>query len=129
MREAPLFGHGTGSIHDQFRKSVVGQSGMAAELSANPHNQTLAVGLQIGLVGIAVLLAMWTAHLALFRFDSFPAWVGLVVVMQNVIGSLFNSHLFDFTHGWAYVIGVGVAGGTVLKESGAWPQREHNLIS
>ena len=35
--------------------------------------------------------------------------------MQNVIGSLFNSHLFDFTHGWTYVIGVGIAGGTVLK--------------
>jgi hypothetical protein len=67
---------------------------MAAEVSANPHNQTLAVGIQIGLVGIAVLLAMWTAHLALFRSNSFPAWVGLVVVMQNVIGSLFNSYLF-----------------------------------
>ena len=126
MREAPLFGHGTGSIRDQFRQSVVGQSGMAAEVSANPHNQTLAVGIQLGLVGIAVLLAMWIAHLALFRSNSFAAWVGLVVVMQNVIGSLFNSHLFDFTHGWAYVIGVGIAGGTVLRESGAWPQREHN---
>jgi hypothetical protein len=128
MREAPLFGHGTGSIRDQFRRSVVGQSGVAAEVSANPHNQTLAVGIQIGLVGIAVLLAMWTAHLALFRLNSFAAWVGLVVVMQNVIGSLFNSHLFDFTHGWAYVIGVGIAGGTVLRQSGAWPQREHNSI-
>jgi O-antigen ligase len=128
MREAPLFGHGTGSIRDQFRRSVVGQSGVAAEVSANPHNQTLAVGIQIGLVGIVVLLAMWTAHLALFRSNSLAAWVGLVVVMQNVIGSLFNSHLFDFTHGWAYVIGVGIAGGTVLRESGAWPQREHNSI-
>ena len=128
IREAPLFGHGTGSIRDQFRQSVVGQSGVAAEVSANPHNQTLAVGIQIGLIGIAVLLAMWTAHLALFRPNSFAAWVGLVVVMQNVISSLFNSHLFDFTHGWAYVIGVGIAGGTVLRQSGAWPQREHNSI-
>jgi O-antigen ligase len=127
IRAAPLFGHGTGSIRDQFRQ-VVGQSGVAAEVSANPHNQTLAVGIQIGLIGIAVLLAMWTAHLALFRPNSLAAWVGLVVVMQNVISSLFNSHLFDFTHGWAYVIGVGIAGGTVLRQSGAWPQREHNSI-
>jgi len=129
IREAPLLGHGTGSVGDQFRRSAVGQSGIAAEVSDNPHNQTLAVGIQIGLVGIAVLLAMWAAHLALFRANSFAAWVGLVVVMQNVISSLFNSHLFDFTHGWAYVIGVGIAGGTVLKESGAWPQREHNSNS
>ena len=129
IREAPLLGHGTGSIGELFRQSAVGQSGIAAEVSDNPHNQTLAVGIQIGLVGIAVLLAMWTAHLALFRANSFAAWVGLVVVMQNVIGSLFNSHLFDFTHGWVYVVGVGIAGGTVLKESGAWPQRVHNSNS
>jgi hypothetical protein len=28
---------------------------------------------------------------------------------------LFNSHLFDFHEGWMYVLGVGVAGGMVLK--------------
>lgn len=114
--EAPLFGHGTGSIREQYRHSVAGQTGMAAEVSANPHNQTLTVGIQIGLVGIAALLAMWIAHLALFRSESFAAWVGLIVVIQNIAGSLFNSHLFDFTHGWVYVVGVGIAGGIVLKE-------------
>ena len=123
IKEAPLFGHGTGSIRDQFRRSVAGQSGMAAEVAANPHNQTLAVGIQLGLVGIAVLLAMWIAHLALFRSDSFAAWVGLVVVVQNIVGSLFNSHLFDFTQGWAYVVGVGIAGGIVLRESGALSEK------
>jgi ribosomal protein S11 len=35
--------------------------------------------------------------------------------VQNFVGSLFNTHIFDFTHGWGYVIGVGVAGGMVLK--------------
>jgi O-antigen ligase len=121
IKEAPLFGHGTGSIRDQFRRSVLGQSGMAAEVAANPHNQMLAVGIQLGLVGIAVLLAMWIAHVALFRSRSFAAWVGLVVVVQNIVGSLFNSHLFDFTQGWAYVVGVGVAGGVVLRESSTRP--------
>jgi O-antigen ligase len=123
IQKAPLLGHGTGSIRDQFRRSVAGQSGMAANVAANPHNQTLAVGIQIGLVGIAALLAMWIAHLALFRSGSFAAWVGLVVVIQNIVGSLFNSHLFDFTQGWAYVVGVGVAGGIVLRESGALSER------
>ncbi len=67
IRERPLFGHGTGSISQQYRRLVVGSTGMAAELSANPHNQTLAIGIQIGLVGVVALLAMWLAHLALFR--------------------------------------------------------------
>jgi hypothetical protein len=128
IKEAPLLGHGTGSIREQYRHSVANQIGMAGELTTNPHNQTLAIGIQLGLVGIAMLLAMWIAHLELFRSSSFAAWGGLVVVIQNIIGSLFNSHLFDFTHGWAYVIGVGVAGGTILRQSGAWSQRGHNSI-
>jgi len=36
-------------------------------------------------------------------------------VVQNVSTSLFNSHLFDFQEGWMYVLGVGVAGGMVLR--------------
>jgi hypothetical protein len=44
------------------------------------------------------------------------ALVGLLVVVQNIFTSLFNSHIFDFHEGWMYVIGVGVAGGTLLKQ-------------
>jgi len=111
---APILGHGTGSITDQFRRSAEGLTGMAGVASANPHNQTFAVAIQLGLVGTAVLFAMWMTHLLMFRGPGLAAWVGLVVVTQNVIGSLVNSHLFDFTHGWSYVVGVGVAGGIVL---------------
>lgn len=42
---------------------------------------------------------------------------GFVLVFQNIIGTLFDSHLADFTHGWLYVIGVGVVGGIALKEA------------
>jgi O-antigen ligase len=111
---APVFGHGTGSIEQQFR-GVVGASGPAAIISNNPHQQTLTVAIQLGLVGAAVLFAMWLAHLALFRGGGLVAWAGLVVVVQNVVSSLFNSHLFDFTQGWIYVFGVGALGGAVLS--------------
>jgi O-antigen ligase len=118
IKDAPLIGHGTGSIAAQFRRTVDGKTGMAAEASTNPHNQTLAVAIQLGLVGTMVLLAMWIAHLLLFiRGHDLVAWAGLVVVTQNIVGSLFNSHLFDFTQGWGYVMGVGVAAGTVLKRA------------
>lgn len=113
---APLIGHGTGSIRDQFRQAAEGQTGMAAEAAANPHNQTFAVAIQLGMLGVAVLIAMWVAHLLLFWDErEIAAWFGLVVVTQNIIGSLFNSHLFDFTQGWSYVLGVGVAGGVVAQ--------------
>jgi O-antigen ligase len=35
--------------------------------------------------------------------------------VQNFLTSLFNSHIFDFSEGWIYVLGVGIAGGMVLK--------------
>lgn len=127
IRESPVIGHGTGSIHPLFEKSAIGQTGAAGEATVNPHNQTLAVGIQLGLVGITVLWAMWFAHLVLFRGTGLAEWIGLVVVVQNIVGSLFNSHLLDFVQGWTYVIGVGVAGGAALKsrrleENAARPQ-------
>jgi hypothetical protein len=91
---------------------------MAALRADNPHNQTFAVAIQLGLLGAVALWAMWLAHLMLLcRPSGLAAWVGLVVVGQNVIGSLFNSHLFDFTHGWLYVVGVGIAGGLTLANA------------
>jgi O-antigen ligase len=116
IADAPIVGHGTGSIHDQFRRSVAQETGMAALASENPHNQTFAVAIQLGLAGAVVLFAMWMAHLSVFRGSGFAAWVGLVVVTQNVVSSLFNSHLFDFTQGWAYVVGVGVTAGVVFRD-------------
>jgi O-antigen ligase len=115
VTDAPLIGHGTGSTRDQFRRTASGQSGMAGLLSSNPHNQTLAVAIQLGMLGTAVLMAMWIAHLLLFRGPDLVAWVGFLLVAQNIAGSLFNSHLFDFTQGWGYAIGVGVAGGAMLR--------------
>jgi hypothetical protein len=115
IRQAPLIGHGTGSIHAQFTKAAEGHTGTEAVASANPHNQTFAVAIQLGLAGIAVLWAMWVAHLGLFRGAGLAAWIGLLIVVQNIVGSLFNSHLFDFLQGWTYVVGVGVAGGMMLN--------------
>lgn len=112
---APVIGHGTGSIAAQFRKATAGKNGAAGVASVNPHDQILAIGIQLGLVGIVVLIAMWVAHLMLFRSFGLTAWIGLVVVVQNVVSSLFNSHLFDFTQAWLYIFGVGVAGGMALR--------------
>jgi O-antigen ligase len=119
IREAPFFGHGTGSITALFKRAVVGESGSAASATANPHNQTFAVAIQLGLLGALVLWATWIAHLLLFRSLGLAEWIGTVVVVQNIVGSLFNSHLFDFGQGWVYVFGVGVAGGVALKNRAA----------
>jgi hypothetical protein len=116
VASAPIIGHGTGSIAAQFRKAAAGKTGAAGIASVNPHDQILAIGIQLGLVGIAMLVAMWVAQLMLFRGVGLTAWIGLVVVVQNVVSSLVNSHLFDFTQAWLYIFAVGVAGGMALRE-------------
>jgi len=111
IESAPLLGHGTGSIGEQFQRAMSSGS----YVSNNPHNQTFAVGIQLGIVGMAVLWAMWISHLLLFRGPGTLAWIGLVIVTSNIVGSLFNSFIFDFTEGWLYVIGVGVMAGMVQR--------------
>ena len=123
LAEAPLLGHGTGSIKAQFTRDAAGQTGLEAEIVSNPHNQTLAVAVQWGLLGVMLLYAMWLNHLLLFTGRTLAAWIGLVVVVQNVVSSLLNSHLFDFHQGWIYVLGVGIAGGMSLRSA-----RRRNLV-
>jgi O-antigen ligase len=114
--EAPVVGHGTGSTRGLFERAAEGAAGLAsAEVIGNPHNQTLNVAVQWGLLGVVVLYAMWLSHLLLFRGEGLVDWIGLLVVVQNIFTSLFNSHIFDFHEGWMYVLGVGVAGGMVRR--------------
>jgi O-antigen ligase len=125
LAAAPVIGHGTGSTRGLFERAAIGESGVQAEIVSNPHNQTLHVAVQWGVIGVIVLYAMWLLHLSLFRGEDWLNWIGLLVVVQNFLGSLFNSHLFDFVEGWIYVLGVGVAGGMTLTarqlQSGSAP--------
>jgi O-antigen ligase len=112
--EAPILGNGTGMIRRLFERDAIGKTDLAAEVVDNPHNQTLNVAVQWGTAGVILLYAMWLVHLWLFRDNNPAAWIGLLIVVQNFVSSLFNSHLFDFVEGWMYVLGVGIAGGIAL---------------
>ena len=113
--KAPVIGHGTGSTRGLFEAAATGPAVLAqGQVIGNPHNQTLNVAVQWGTIGVVILYAMWISHFLLFRGEGLAAWIGLMVVLQNVFSSLFNSHLFDFHEGWMYVLGVGIAGGMVL---------------
>jgi O-antigen ligase len=119
ISSAPLIGHGTGSIAKEYLQVTSGGNGSSAVATVNPHNQTFAVAIQIGLIGAIVLWSMWIAHFLLFRGEGTIAWFGTVVVVENIVSSAVHSHLFDFANGWLYVFGVGVLGGMVLREQTA----------
>jgi O-antigen ligase len=92
------------------------RSGASRVATVNPHNQTFAVAIQIGLLGAIVLWAMWIAHFRLFREEGILAWMGTMIVVENIVSSFVHSHLFDSAHGWLYVFGVGVLGGMALRQ-------------
>ena len=114
IAQAPVFGHGTGTIPQLFEHST--ENTAPDFRTTNPHNQVLAVAIELGLPGAIVLIAMWIAHVGLFHRRTLIAWLGLIVVSENIVASLFNSHLFDFNNGWLYVVGLGVMGGMTLRD-------------
>ena len=123
IAEAPIIGHGTGSTGQLFAREAHGKQGAWSDVVRNPHNQMLYVAVQWGMIGTVVLLALWYSHFELFTGRSVASWIGLTVVIQNILSSLLNSHLFDFHEGWLYVFGVGAAGGAVRRlttPSAAW---------
>lgn len=117
FKEAPLIGHGTGSIKGLFKEDAVGKQMVSAVVIANPHNQTFDFAIQWGITGVILLYAMWISYVRLFWAEGWMPWLGLLVVLQNVSGSIFNSHISDFVEGWIFVIGVGTAAGMMLERS------------
>jgi O-antigen ligase len=123
IADAPLIGHGTGATRGLFERAATGVKGPSSEVVSDPHNQTLNVAVQWGALGVIVLYAMWIAHLLMFRGGGLAGWIGLLVVIQNMLTSLFNSHLFDFAEGWMYVLSVGIAGGLMLRAPAHDPEK------
>jgi O-antigen ligase len=116
VEQAPVIGHGTGSVKAKFAEIVAAERSNRPP-TVNPHNQTFMVAIQLGFFGVLALYAMWMAHFGLFlRGTGLVSWIGLAVVTQNMIGGLFNTHLFDVVQGWTYFFGVGAAGGYVLRQ-------------
>src|SRR5262249_5861611 len=105
VEQAPVIGHGTGAVKAKFAE-VVAAENSGRKATVNPHNQTFMIAIQLGFLGVLVLYAMWIAHFMLFaRGAGLIPWIGLAVVAQNVIGCLFNTHLFDVVQGWTYFFG------------------------
>ncbi len=92
--EAPVIGHGTGSLRGLFERAATNYSeSPAGSVISNPHNQTLNVAVQWGVMGVILLYATWLSHLLLFRGPGLVSWLGLLVVVQTCstrISSIFT---------------------------------------
>jgi len=101
VRKHPLIGVGTGGFAAAYAKQVEGTSMMPLR---QPENQYLLTAVQLGVVGLAALLALFAVHWRLAsrlatRTDTDLAR-GLVVAMA--VGCVFNSFLLDHTEALFY---------------------------
>lgn len=96
----PIIGTGTGSIKHEY--SVLRP--VPPFTPANPHDEYMAVAIQLGLVGLAYLLFMFAMQFWYSRYLRFPFKnIAQGIVLAIAIGSFANSWLTDSTQVQLYV--------------------------
>jgi len=95
IRAQPLFGVGTGGFALAYGERVQ-HTGMAP--SNNPHNQYLLITAQLGVVGLAALIALYAVYWrGAGRLTPPFGEIARGLLLAMLVGNLFNSFMLDFT--------------------------------
>lgn len=110
-KQSPWIGFGTGSFKEVYRAHSLANH---TPLTDNPHNEYLNVFLQLGLLGIGALLALFGSILKnSYYLPTLEKWLAQGLGVAMMIGCLMNSWLLDFTSGYFFVILVGACFGAL----------------
>lgn len=117
IRLKPVFGHGTGSFEMAQRELIKDSK---TQTTDNPHNEYLLLGVQTGLLGLGVFLAL----LAVQFFSTLTTLPPRKYLLQGVIvamacGCLMNSFLYDSHQGHFYAIISAILAAPALKKPAA----------
>ena len=101
VRKHPLIGVGTGGFAVAYAKQVEGTSMIAVR---QPENQYVATVVQLGVVGLAALLALFAVqwHLASRLATRADTDLARGLVLTIAVGCVFNSFLLDHTESLFY---------------------------
>ena len=106
--QAPVFGHGTGRFHEKYAAHVAGTKQV---VTANPHNEYLMVGVQSGLIGVGILLALfWALWRSAAGWEGMDRWLAQGMVVWLAVGCCFNSFILDSREGMLFALLAGVYG-------------------
>lgn len=103
IADHPLSGVGTGGFEHAYREKTAGTEAFPSD---NPHNQYLLTAAQLGLPGLAILLAMFVVlWRAASRLPPAEQTLARGLLLAYAVANLFNSFLLDHTEkllfGWA----------------------------
>lgn len=101
----PVLGGGTGSFRPEYRAIAESEKLDGRHITPNPHNEYLMIWSQTGIVGLALLLALWGVqwHRACGLAPHMRYLTqGLLVTM--IVGDMFNSFILDNLEGHFYAL-------------------------
>lgn len=102
IKEKPLFGHGTGCFGSEQGRLIKGSKTMKSD---NPHNEYLLLGVQVGLVGTGLYLALLGGIFwASYKKEKPANYLLQGVVVAMFCGCLMNSFLHDSHPGHFFAI-------------------------
>ncbi len=122
IEKKPIFGYGTGSF--MLAQQEVKEE--ATRPTNNPHNEYLFLGVQSGLVGMALYLLLFASLLfEAHRLPKEKKYLVQGIVLAMFSGCLANSFLFDSQQGhfFAFVSAIYIAAATPQRETN---NQEHN---
>ena len=102
--EHPVIGVGSGGFRSAYESKIRGTQMAAVD---NPHNAFLHVGVELGLLGLAVLTAMllvqWRSAATLGSFTERATARGFVVIVvaASLASSIFDEHSLSLCYAWA----------------------------
>ena len=102
----PIFGTGTGSFERVYSAHAAAEN---LAPTTNPHNEYLMIGVQTGIVGLALFFgllgALWVSAARLPLADALR---GRAVTLALAISCLFNSSLLDHVDGHSFAFQIGL---------------------
>lgn len=105
----PVAGYGIGSVRTEFERIAKNNTGGRAAMASNPHNEYLLMGVQLGLIGLALFVLFLVAiEREGRRLDALSRAVVYGYLLAFVLGCFANSLLLNFTEGNLFVLLMGI---------------------
>jgi O-antigen ligase len=124
IKKHPLFGTGTGSLSQQ----IADIKPKPLALTHNPHNEYLNIGVQLGLVGIALfLIILFYGLKEANKLAPAMKHFAQAVICVIAVGSLANSWLMDTTEGHFFTCFLMLALASNITLTAGFQRERHNL--
>jgi O-antigen ligase len=104
IRAHPLLGDGAGSFIVDYHALGEREDLQGQFVTQNPHNDFLMIGVQQGLVGVALLLWMWIGQWRRAEGSGLAGVYAQALIICCVVAALFNSILLDAFESHLYAL-------------------------